>query len=332
MGAVLLTALLAVAAFIVFSPKNGSSKYNASAPPGRPEKAEPTEVEAPVNFALPLYTKRAALVCPLSVAFDKREGYGLKGAVDAHLSIFGHEDAIEKSGCQEWHEGLSVLLTDEGQKQATEWESEKLCGMVSFADGFIFSCDLKNSIDATDEANKATVAPDTQPAGVTSVGPPHANAAALDITLDLNAIGNDQRPILNIKTNLPPKTILMASLANPMDLGGDGYFGQAKASVQANQVVQFGPFSKGGGRLSPGIYQVTASTVMAGLQPGEVQQFFGPHGERLTGPLVSTLPGTSERGVSQRFEFKINPDGSIGSLSPSSPPPIDPASSGPRQE
>jgi hypothetical protein len=142
------------------------------------------------------------------------------------------------------------------------------------------------------------------------------NAFASDVTLDLNVIGNDQKPILNVKTNLPAKTILMASLANPINQGGDGYFGQAKAAVSANQVVQFGPFSKSGDRLSPGIYQVTVSTVGSELQPEEVQPFFGPHGERLTGRQVSTLPGTPERSVSQKFQFKINPDGSISNPSP----------------
>ena len=137
------------------------------------------------------------------------------------------------------------------------------------------------------------------------------NAFASDITLDLNVIGNDQKPLLNVKTNLPPKTILMAILANPINQGGDGYFGQAKAAVSASQVVQFGPFSKTGDRLAPGTYQVTVSTVMAALQPEEVQPFFGTHGERLTGPQILTLPGTSERMVSQKFQFKINPDGSI---------------------
>jgi hypothetical protein len=129
--------------------------------------------------------------------------------------------------------------------------------------------------------------------------------------MDLNVIGNDQKPILNVKTNLPPKSILMASLANPINQEGNGYFGQAKGEVAANQIVQFGPFSKTGDRLSPGTYQVTVSTVIAALQPEGVQPFFGVHGEGLTGPQVSALPGTSERYVSKVFQFKINPDGSI---------------------
>lgn len=148
LGVLSVVALAAVVTLIVFSPKNQSSKQNATRPPARPETTKPTGVEVPVNFTLLLYTKSAALVCPVSVAFDRREGYGLKGAVDAHLSVFRHEDAIEKSGCQEWREGLLVSLTAEGKKQATEWEEEKACGMVSFTDGYIFSCDLSNSVGA----------------------------------------------------------------------------------------------------------------------------------------------------------------------------------------
>jgi hypothetical protein len=147
-GVASLTALLAVAAFVVLSPKNDSSEHNASTPPEPTGKTQPTEVEVPVNFTLPLYTGPSTLVCPLAIAFDPREGYGLKGAVDAHLSIFGHDDAIQKSGCEEWREDLPVSLTDEGQHRAIEFQSEKLCSMVTFTDGYVFSCDLRNSSGA----------------------------------------------------------------------------------------------------------------------------------------------------------------------------------------
>lgn len=141
------------------------------------------------------------------------------------------------------------------------------------------------------------------------------NVLASDIKLDLSVIGNNQKPVLNVKTNLPPKTILMASLANPKNQGGDGYFGQATAAVQTNQVVKFGPFSKNGDPLSPGTYQVKVTTIMAALQPQEIQVFFGRNGERLEGQQVSTLPGTQEKGISQEFQFKINPDSSISGSS-----------------
>ena len=145
-------------------------------------------------------------------------------------------------------------------------------------------------------------------------------AFASDITLDLSVTGNNQKFILNAKTNLPPKTMLMANVVNPMNQGGDGYVGSASGAIKANQIVQFGPFSKSGGRLSPGRYQVTVTTIMAALQPREIQSFFGAHGEGLTGRLVSFLPGTSERLVTQKFQFTINPDGSINNPAPSNPP------------
>jgi hypothetical protein len=140
------------------------------------------------------------------------------------------------------------------------------------------------------------------------------NAFAFDITMDLKVIGNDQKLILNVKTNLPPKTILAAVLARPTNQGGDFYAEDATAAVLTNQVVQFGPFPKAGGRLSPGIYKVTVTALGSWLQPEEIQPLLG---ERLTGPLVLTIPGASERLVSQKFQFKINPDGSISTPPPS---------------
>lgn len=137
------------------------------------------------------------------------------------------------------------------------------------------------------------------------------NAFASNITLDLSVEGNGNKPVLNVKTNLPAGAILTAILVNPTDQGGTGYFAQAKASVQPNHLVQFGPFSKDGEPLAPGMYQVTVSTIGADLQPRDVQPFFGAHGEQLAGPLVQNVPGTSERLVSQRFQFSIGKDGSI---------------------
>ncbi len=150
-------------------------------------------------------------------------------------------------------------------------------------------------------------------------------AFASDITLDLSVTVNDQELTITGKTNLPPKTILMANVANPRDQGGDGFKASAKAAVSANQTIQFGPFSKAGGRLSPGVYKVTVGTAMAALQPQEVQPFFGAHGGSLTGRQVLTLGGTSERIFWQTLQFKINTDGSISSSppNPSSNPPSD---------
>lgn len=72
-----MVALASVIAFIVFSPKNTDSETKGSAP--TEQEAATSQEDAPVNFTLPLYTKQSALVCPLAVVFDPREGYGLKG-------------------------------------------------------------------------------------------------------------------------------------------------------------------------------------------------------------------------------------------------------------
>lgn len=118
------------------------------------------KAEVPVDFSLPLTTKRAALVCPLGLVFDPQEGHGLQSAIDAHLSFFGHDEAMAKSGCQEWREGLDISLTDEGEKRAKELQSSKRCGMVGFNDGLslVFSCDLKNRVDAN--GGEAAAPPD----------------------------------------------------------------------------------------------------------------------------------------------------------------------------
>jgi len=137
---------------------------------------------------------------------------------------------------------------------------------------------------------------------------------ALDVMLDINVISNDQKPIIKLKTNLPPKTILMGSLISPVNQGGNGYFAQISAEVSSNQIIEFGPFSQNGDRLSAGIYQISINTVMAALQPEEVQLIIGEHGGKLTGKQITTLHGTEERGVSQTFKFRINSNGSLNNI------------------
>ena len=128
-----------------------------------------------------------------------------------------------------------------------------------------------------------------------------------EISMTLGVSGND-RPVLILKTNLPPKAILMVTVANPINKGGDGYFAQQQGRVEDDQTIRIGPFTKSGGGLSVGKYQVTVQTIMATLQPPEVQPFFGFHGENLTGPQIALLPGTSERSFVTTFDIVINPD------------------------
>lgn len=135
-----------------------------------------------------------------------------------------------------------------------------------------------------------------------------ANVTALEATIDVDVINNNKKPIINVKTNLPQATSLMMSISSPVNNGGSGYFGEAQAVVSAESIAKFGPFTKNGAQLPPGIYQGTVTTVMAGLQSQSVQSIIGVHGELITGNQTYSLPGTSERGASQKFEFKIDAD------------------------
>ncbi|WP_317202601.1 zinc ribbon domain-containing protein [Janthinobacterium sp.] len=116
--------------------------------PAPPQQAEPPQPkESPVNFDLPLQTMRGTLVCPLSAIWDKREGHGLQAAVKSRVEIFGRQESAEKAGCQEWQEGLLIQLSDEERQRAKKWQVDHSCGMLTFDEGLIFSCQLHNNSD-----------------------------------------------------------------------------------------------------------------------------------------------------------------------------------------
>ena len=107
----------------------------------------PEEKKAPpVDFSLPLVTESHALVCPIDVVIDEREARNLKVALDAN-------PLLDQFGCHELNEGLSIILSEDGKKEASKAQSNGLCMMVSFlrsdADELIFSCDLKNYVRPT---------------------------------------------------------------------------------------------------------------------------------------------------------------------------------------
>lgn len=143
--------LALIVIFVIVAPKNDVASTQQVK---TPSEQSATANEPPVNFTSPLYTKGSALVCPRSVLFDPREGHGLQVAVDAHLSAFGHDNAVAESGCQEWRDGIPVSLTDEGRQSAVKFESQQRCGMVDFDGGLIFSCDLRNA-NSSEENGKA---------------------------------------------------------------------------------------------------------------------------------------------------------------------------------
>lgn len=130
-----------------------------------------------------------------------------------------------------------------------------------------------------------------------------AKVKPLNVTLDLNVTFNGQNTFLNVTTNLPPMTQMMATLVNPINTGGSGFLAQANSIVQTNQSVRFGPFTNKGNRLPPGTYVVTITSSLPALQPAEVMPYLGIHGEYLTGNLILTRAG--EKFVSQTFKVKI---------------------------
>ena len=67
---------------------------------------------ADINYSFPIYTQRFAIVCPLSILEDNREGHDIAAANDAMLTVFGRTEAIEKVGCEEWHGGIRVYVPE----------------------------------------------------------------------------------------------------------------------------------------------------------------------------------------------------------------------------
>ncbi|MDD2720842.1 MAG: zinc ribbon domain-containing protein [Gallionella sp.] len=134
----------------------GQLSGQSPTPPTSAEQAPISQPkESPVNFDIPLETTAGTLVCPLSAALDNREGHGLQAAMKSRREVFGRQEDAEKAGCQEWREGLPVQLSDKEKQQAKGWQVEHTCGMLTFAAGFVFSCDLRNSTDSNSSPQAA---------------------------------------------------------------------------------------------------------------------------------------------------------------------------------
>jgi hypothetical protein len=162
---VLILVLFAGAGFLVVIANRVPSNGQVTSEPAKPDRdiKAAADVEVPVDFGAPLYTERAALVCPAALAYDRREGHGMQDAIDAHLSLFSHDDVIKELGCQEWKEGLPISLTDDAQTRATDLQGQKKCGMVSFTEGYILSCELRNSLNQKGKAGIKQAAESTTP-------------------------------------------------------------------------------------------------------------------------------------------------------------------------
>ena len=97
-----------------------------------------------VDYSLALETERGALVCPLAVLFDQRERRGIQAAMASRLSVFHRLEEAEAAGCTEWREGISVQLSKEEADRAVKAQQERMCRMLEFSDGLVFSCALRN--------------------------------------------------------------------------------------------------------------------------------------------------------------------------------------------
>lgn len=131
----------------------------------------------------------------------------------------------------------------------------------------------------------------------------------LEVELNASVVSNNGKPIIKINSNLPEGTLVMASLANPINKGG-GYYGDSKSSLNDEKSADVGPFSQNGSPLAPGIYMAVVS-IGSLLQPKSVQSIIGNNGENLKGNTVFMLAGVPGRMVWQRYVFELTPDGAI---------------------
>lgn len=99
----------------LFSEPEEKSK-NAKPEEIRNEPQKTASEEKPIDYSAPLYTTSHAVVCPISIIWDKREGYGIDGASKAAASVFGRSERFEKIGCAEWRQGIRIYVdeTDQG--------------------------------------------------------------------------------------------------------------------------------------------------------------------------------------------------------------------------
>lgn len=135
---------------------------------------------------------------------------------------------------------------------------------------------------------------------------------AIEVTLDLQVRNDTSRPVVSIKTNLPPKTQFMAMMINPINQGGDGLIRESQAEVQSDQTVQFLELSKNGKPFPNGHYILHISA-SPHVQSTEVKRILGLKGERLTSPNVRHETVGSM--VYRQYRFNLNPDGSLTHVS-----------------
>lgn len=151
----------------------------------------------------------------------------------------------------------------------------------------------------------ATPSPPTEPVAATAAAgaepgpcdgldpielPPFDREARVELEV---LVGDDHRPRLRLRHNLPLGTILMA------DVEGHNFHGQSRVIADASCVVA-GPFGPSGG-LPLGAYTASVITPDAAVHPTAVRDALGEHGRNLRGPQVQRSGGERRVEVERRF-------------------------------
>jgi hypothetical protein len=110
-------------------------------------------------------------------------------------------------------------------------------------------------------------------------------------------------PVIEGETNLPDGAELLVSVQKVTSR----FMAQGKAPVTSGK-FRAGPFSSGGGPLSPGDYEVSISMSVARFQPEAVQLIIGDRGQNLTGENVKES-AIGDLGNSVSYEFSLTVPG-----------------------
>ncbi|WP_146215714.1 hypothetical protein [Pseudomonas sp. RW405] len=121
-------------------------------------------------------------------------------------------------------------------------------------------------------------------------------ALALEVKMDVHASGGSY-PVISGLTNLPDGTELSITLVVPGE-----YLGQGKAIVENGRFASEA-FSNNGKPLPSGVANLEVNSVLASSE--KVRAVIGEHGEKMTGPHVTTLAGTSFRTVHMSSKLAI---------------------------
>lgn len=120
---------------------------------------------------------------------------------------------------------------------------------------------------------------------------------AREARIDLEVlVGDDHRPRLRLRHNLPAGTILMT------DVEGHNFHGQSRVTAEAPCVIA-GPFGPQNGGLPIGSYTASVMTPDAAVQPPAVREAFGLRGAALRGRQVRRDHGERRLDVERRFHI-----------------------------